>query len=71
MLQAIFHSFVVRLFAYIAWVVLYPLAVLVCTPFILIRAWILGLVHREKFGHAVSDGYSSLSVFWWSADRLP
>jgi hypothetical protein len=55
MLQAILHSFVVRLFAYIAWVVLYPVAVLVCTPFILIRAWILGLVHREKFGHAVSQ----------------
>ena len=70
MLQAILHSFVVRFFAYIAWAVLYPVAVLVSTPFILIRAWILALMHREKFGHAVSDGYSSLSVVWWSGDSL-
>jgi len=70
MLQAIFHSFVVRLFAYIAWVALYPVAVLVCTPFILIRASILSLVRREKFPHAVSDWYSSLSAFWWNRDNL-
>jgi hypothetical protein len=70
MLQAILHSFVVRLFAYIAWFLLYPLAVLVCTPIIVIRALILGLVHREKFSHAISDGYSSLSFFWWSGHRL-
>jgi hypothetical protein len=70
MLQAILQSLIVRVFAYILWVVLYPVAVVVCTPFIVIRAWILALVRHDKFGHAISDGYSSLSIFWWSAVNI-
>jgi len=52
----------VRLFA---WVILFPVAVLVCTPFILIRAGALAVRRRQKFSYAVADGYDFVWSVWW------
>jgi hypothetical protein len=35
---------------------LFPVALMICTPVILIRAGIPALRHRQRFIHAVSDG---------------
>lgn len=48
-------------------VVLFPVVMIVCTPFILIRAGGLAFRHRQKFSYAVLDGYESLWTIWWSS----
>lgn len=47
-------------------VILYPAALLLCTPFILIRALTLARRHRQRFLYAVEDGYSAVSDVWWA-----
>jgi hypothetical protein len=47
-------------------VILYPAALLLCTPFILIRAFLLALRRRQRFLYAVEDGYSAVSDVWWA-----
>lgn len=47
-------------------VILYPATLLLCTPFILIRAFTLALRHRQRFLYAVEDGYSAVSDVWWA-----
>jgi hypothetical protein len=47
-------------------VILYPTALLLCTPFILIRALLLALRRRQRFLYAVEDGYSVVSDAWWA-----
>jgi hypothetical protein len=47
-------------------VILYPAALLLCTPFILVRALILALRRRQRFLYAVEDGYSAVSDVWWA-----
>jgi hypothetical protein len=50
-----------------AWrVILYPAALVLCTPFIVIRALILVFRHRQRFVYALSDGYASVSDAWWA-----
>ncbi len=66
MLDEILGSLVVRLVAFICRIILFPVALVLCTPFILVRAAILALRERQRFTHAVSDGYSSVDVFWWT-----
>ena len=47
-------------------ILLFPVALLVCTPFILIRAVILASRGKMKFGHAIIDGYETVDVYWWN-----
>ncbi|HEY4281652.1 MAG TPA: hypothetical protein VGM62_01220 [Chthoniobacterales bacterium] len=46
-------------------ILLFPVALLVCTPFILIRAAILASRDQMKFSHAIVDGYETVDVHWW------
>ena len=46
-------------------ILLFPVALLVCTPFILIRAVILASRDKMKFSHAIVDGYEIVDVYWW------
>jgi hypothetical protein len=62
LLGAMFVQIVVRILR----VVFFPVALLVCTPFILVRGALLAARHRTKFAHAVADGYSSVDLYWWS-----
>jgi ABC-type uncharacterized transport system permease subunit len=45
--------------------VLYPAALVFCTPFILVRALVLALRRRQRFRYAVEDGYDAVSDAWW------
>jgi hypothetical protein len=47
-----------------------PIVLLVATPFIFLRAWILALRNKESFKFAVMDGYASVwdslvAAFMW------
>jgi hypothetical protein len=47
-----------------------PVILLIATPFIFLRAWILALRKEERFKFAVLDGYSSVwdslvAAFMW------
>jgi hypothetical protein len=66
MLDETLGELIVWLIAFVCRIILFPVALLICTPFIFIRAAVLAIRQRQKFAHAVSDGYSSLDVFWWS-----
>ena len=66
MIDEILAAGVIRVVAYIARIVFFPVALIICTPAILIRAAILVLRHRQRFVHAISDGYSIVDVFWWA-----
>ena len=46
-------------------IILFPIALVVCTPFIFVRAAILALLRRQRFIHAVADGYYAIDVIWW------
>jgi hypothetical protein len=46
-------------------IMLFPVALLVCTPFIVIRAAILASRNKMKFTHAIADGYETVDVYWW------
>ena len=43
-----------------------PAALIIATPVVLIRAWILAVRRRQRFRYAVSDGYSSVWEIWWA-----
>jgi hypothetical protein len=43
---------------------LFPVVLLVCTPFIFIRAAVLTW-RDEKFWRNVADGYYAIDVYWW------
>jgi hypothetical protein len=66
MLDEILGGLFARFLVAIVCIILFPVAVIICTPFILIRASVLAMRHRQRFVHAVQDGYSSLWVFWWT-----
>jgi hypothetical protein len=46
--------------------VLFPVALLLSTPFILIHAAVLSLRGRGRFGHLVADDCSSIDIYWWN-----
>jgi hypothetical protein len=57
---------IVRVLLSFVWrAILYPAALLLCTPFILVRALILALRRRQRFIYSVKDGYSAVSDAWW------
>jgi hypothetical protein len=62
LLGSVFVEIVVRVLRF----VLYPLALLVCTPFVLVRGAVLAARHQAKFVQAVADGYEAVDVYWWS-----
>jgi hypothetical protein len=45
--------------------ILFPVLLLVCTPFIVIRAAILAWRKQMKFVHGIMDGYEAVDVYWW------
>jgi len=65
MLDEILDLFVRGLLVFVVRIILFPVALLACTPFIFIRAAILALRRRQSFVHAVADGYYSVDVLWW------
>ena len=47
-------------------VLLFPIALLLCTPLILLHAAVLALRGRGKFVHLIADDYASIDVYWWN-----
>jgi len=66
MLDELIGGVLVQLLARITRFVLFPVALVICTPFILIHAAVLALRRQGQFGHVVADDYSTLDVYWWS-----
>jgi len=66
MINETLRAGLIQVFGYVARLVLFPVALIACTPVILIRAAILAVRHRQTFIRALCDGYSSVDVFWWA-----
>jgi hypothetical protein len=66
MLEILLRTLVLVLIRLVLRVVLFPVALVLCTPFILFRADWLFLRRRETFGYATRDGYDDLWTFWWT-----
>ena len=66
MIEEFGRGIVVYLLSLVWRLILLPAALILGTPFILIRAWILALRHKQRFSYAVSDGYSFLWDIWWA-----
>ena len=47
-------------------VVLFPVALLLCLPFILGVLAMLAIRGQARFSHVVADDYSSIDVSWWN-----
>lgn len=45
-------------------IILLPMALLASTPFVLLFALAAALRRKQRFSHAVADGYSSVVDFW-------
>jgi hypothetical protein len=54
------------LFPFLMWLVLWPVALLVCTPFLLLRALVSALFTRIRFLESLAGGYRSITRFWKS-----
>ena len=70
MLQWLFRGLVVGIIRRLFVIGITPVVLLVATPFILLRAWILALREEERFRFAVLDGYGSawdslVAAFMW------
>lgn len=48
-------------------IILYPAALVLFTPLILIRAAVLAFRRQQKFRYAAADGYAYLSDVWWAS----
>jgi hypothetical protein len=44
--------------------ILWPVFLIVATPFLAVYALVSAVRRRQTFMHALSDGYSSASAFW-------
>ena len=44
--------------------ILWPVAMVLCTPFILIWGVFALVARKQRFTYAVSDGYLAVSEFW-------
>jgi len=47
-------------------ILFFPVALLLCTPFIFIHAAVLALRGHGRFSHVIADDYSSIDVYWWN-----
>jgi hypothetical protein len=63
-IEALFSSVVEFVFTMVWKFILWPVALALSTPVILIYAWFAKIRYRQRFIHAVADGYSSVSAFW-------
>jgi hypothetical protein len=66
MIEEFARGIVVYLFSLVLRLFLLPVALIIGTPVILIRAWILALRQKQRFAYAVSDGYSFVWEIWWA-----
>ena len=66
MLDEILGTFVRGLLLFVVRIILFPVALAACTPFIFVRAAILALLRGQRFIHAVADGYYAVDVLWWT-----
>ncbi|MEA3189085.1 MAG: hypothetical protein QOD99_2915 [Chthoniobacter sp.] len=64
MLESLIGAVLEGLFELLWWIILWPVALIVCTPLVLLYALFTALRHKQRFFYAVSDGYSSVSDFW-------
>jgi hypothetical protein len=48
----------------LVWIVLWPVVIIISTPFVLINACFSALSHQQRFRFAVADGYSIVSDSW-------
>ena len=46
------------------WIVLWPIVLIISTPFVLINACFSALSHKQRFRFAVADGYYTVSDRW-------
>ncbi len=49
---------------FLSGVILWLVALVICTPFILLWATFKALTHRQRFTYALQDGFSSVSGFF-------
>ena len=64
MIEAFLSSAVEAVFTLVWKFILWPAALVVATPVILIYALALTISRRQQFMDAVADGYSEVSAFW-------
>ena len=57
MLDAIGETIAGIIVEALAWIVLWPVVLIISTPFVLINACFLALSHKQRFRFAVADGY--------------
>jgi hypothetical protein len=44
--------------------ILWPVVLIVCTPFILVRAVVVMAMDKARFFPSIADGYTSVSDYW-------
>jgi hypothetical protein len=64
MIESILGSLVEAVWTLIWKFILWPVFLIVATPFLAIYALVWALRRRQTFMHALSDGYSSASALW-------
>ena len=64
MIEAFLSSVVEALFTLVWKFILWPVALVVATPVILVYALALAICRRQHFMQAVAGGYSGVSAFW-------
>ena len=64
MIQSLLGSLVEALWTLVWKFILWPVFLILATPFLAVYALASALRHRQTFKHALYDGYSSLSAFW-------
>lgn len=65
MLDEIVGSLFCETVLYLLRLALFPVALAVCAPFILIHAAVLASRRVATFRNVVADDHSSVDVFWW------
>jgi hypothetical protein len=64
MIEAFLSSVVEAVFTLVWEFILWPIALVLATPGIIIHACVSVLRPRQHFMRAIADGYSSVSAFW-------
>ncbi len=66
-MQFLVYAFAKVVQRLIIWAVAIPVLLIVSTPFILMRGWVLAARKRQKFRYAVADGYDAIWTLWSDA----
>ena len=64
MIESILSSLVEAVWTFIWKFILWPVVLIVATPFLVVYALVSAVRRRQTFMHALSDGYSSASALW-------